>query len=225
MGDEKIIETETIEVNVNENYGDSCIDDSVNATQSKSRKPEGYVEIFSVDKDGNREKVGKSNLVLYNGREWIASRIANVANENIDPTFNQFLSWFSLGDGGAPISDPLNPNLPANTMTSLSNEIPMNTDDTGCADFRDGYYYKHPFDNVEFQQDATNGNKWLVLKIVTTISVDDANGYNVNEAALHLAASKEGSHSGPFGIFSIVTFPTIVKDNSRQLVFYWYLYC
>ena len=31
-------------VNINENYGDTYLVDSVNTSSSKSRKPEGYVE-------------------------------------------------------------------------------------------------------------------------------------------------------------------------------------
>jgi len=225
MEDKIIKEPETIVISVDENYGDKCITDTVNSIGSKSRKPQGYVEIYSVDEFGEKKKVGKSNLVLFAGREWIASRLCNVENPNIVANEDEFLSWFGLGDGGTPIGDPLNPNVPVNTMTGLSNEVPMNATDTNYADYRAGAYYKHPFDMVEFQQDTSNNNNWLILKVTTTISIEDVNGYNLNEAALFTANSDAGEHTGPFNIFSIVTFPTIVKDNSRQLVFYWYLYC
>jgi hypothetical protein len=225
MDDVKNKEPETVVVDINENYGDSCIGDSVNAVGSSSRKPEGYVEIYSIDSDGNKQKVGKSNLVLYKGREWIASRLCNQDNINVNATPDQYLSWFGLGNEGSPAGDPLNPNTPINTMTGLSNEVRINESDTSCADLRGDGYYKHPFDSIEFQQDAANGNKWLVLKVTTTISIDDANGYNISEAGLYLSNSNAGEFAGPFEIFSIVTFPAIVKDNSRQLVFYWYLYC
>lgn len=225
MDDEKIKDPETFVVNIGDNYGDSCIEDSVNTASSKSRKPEGYVEIFSIDKDGNKQKVGKSNLVLFKGREWIASRLCGLDNVNINSTPDQFLSWFGIGNEGCPESDPLNPNVPINTMTGLSNEVKFNVNDTSCADLRADGYYKHPFDSIEFQQDPSNNNKWLILKVTTTISTEDANGFNLNEAGLFLSESNAGGFAGPFEIFSIVTFPSIVKDNSRQLVFYWYLYC
>jgi len=225
MEDKKIKDKETIVVNVNDNYGDSCIKDSVNSIGTKSRKPEGYVEIYSIDEDGNKKLVGKSNLVLFKGREWIASRICNVNNGNIDANEDEFISWFGLGNGGTPIGDPLNPNTPTNGMEDLSNEIGVHSTDIECADYRAGAYYKHPLDSIDFQQDALNDDKWLILKVTTTISVDHANGYNLNEAGLFTSNSNAGEHLGPFNIFSIVTFPTIVKDDSRQLVFYWYLYC
>jgi hypothetical protein len=225
MKDKKIKDPETIIVNVDDNYGDSCIQDSVNSISTKERKPEGYVEIFSVDKDGNKQKVGKSNLVLYVGREWIASRITNQDNPNIDPLAAHYISWLGLGNGGTPVGDPLNPNTPTNTLIGLSNEIPIHTSDLNCADLRAGSYYKNPLDSIEFQQDALNDDSWLVLKVTSTLSIDHANGYNLSEAGLFMAPSNVGGDLGPFNIFSIVTFPTIVKDDSRQLVFYWYLYC
>ncbi len=225
MEDKKIKETETIVVNINENYGDSCIKDSVNSVSASKRKPEGYVEIYSIDENGDKKLVGKSNLVLFTGREWIASRICNLNNGNISQDEDEFISWFGLGNGGAPIGDPLNPNTPINDMTNLSNEVAIHTTDIECADYRAGSYYKHPLDSIVFQQDTLNDDKYLIIKITTTISIDHANGFNLNEAGLFTSNNDAGEHLGPFNIFSIVTFPTIVKDDSRQLVFYWYLYC
>ncbi len=225
MKGKKDKKAETIVVNIDDNYGSSCLKDSTNSINSKERKPEGFVEIYSIDKDGKKKLAGKSNLVLYVGREWIASRICNIKNSNITPDPDEFISWFGLGDGGAPVGDPLNPNTPTNTMTGLSNEIPLHATDINLADLRSGYYYKHPLDSIEFQQDALNDDSWLILKVTTTISVDHANGYNLNEAGLFTSDSNSAGHTGPFNIFSLVTFPSIVKDDTRQLVFYWYLYC
>jgi hypothetical protein len=225
MEDKKIKEPETIVVSIDENYGDSCINDAVNNVNAKSRKPKGFVEIYSIDEHGKKQKVGKSNLVLYKGREWIASRLCNKINDDINQVPSEFISWFGLGNGGAPTSAPLAPATPTNDLDSLSNEIPFHASDSSCADLRSGQYYKHPFDTIEFQKDSLNEDSWLILKITTTISVDHANGYNLNEAGLYTSTSNVGGHGGPFNIFSIVTFPSIVKDDTRQLVFYWYLYC
>jgi len=225
MEDKSSKTPETIVVSIDEQYGDSCIKDSVASINTKARKPEGYVEIFSIDENGKKQQVGKSNLVLYVGREWIASRLCNITNPNIAPLENEFLNWFGLGNGGAPIGDPLVPNAPTNTMTGLANDIPLSSIDLNCADLRSTEYYKHPFDVIEFQQDDLNDDKWMILKVTTTISIDHANGYNLNEAGLFTSDSDAAGHTGPFNIFSIVTFPSIVKDDTRQLVFYWYLYC
>lgn len=224
MEDKKIKKPETIVVNIDDKYGGSCFKDTVNKSNTKSRKPEGFVEIYSVDANGIKQKVGKSNLVLLAGREWIVSRICNTENPNITPKQDEFISWFGLGDGGCPVSDPLNPTTPTSDLTSLSNDIVIHETDKDCADLRTGGYYKHPIESFVFQQDLLNEDAWLILKVTTTLSLDDAVG-NLSEAGLFTSSSKVGEHTGPFNIFSIVTFPTIVKDNTRQLIFYWYLYC
>lgn len=216
---------ETIVVEATDKFGESCLMDSMDVKPPiAGRKPEGYVEIYELDKDGNKKLLGKHNLVLYVGREWVASRIVNVENTNITPDEDEFISWLGLGTGGAPVGDPLNPNTPLNTDNGLSTEIGISSSDANCADLRTGLYYKHPFDSVEFQQDPSNNNQWLIIKITTTIGTDDANGNNLNEAGLFTSASSAGAYGGPFNIFSLVTFPTIVKDNTRQIMFMWYLY-
>jgi len=214
----------TIHVKVDDKYGDSCVGDSA-CPISKTRKPEGYVEIYDVLEDGNKQLIGKHNLVLYVGREWICSRIFNQVNVNITPEEDEWINWLGVGTGGAPVGDPLNPTTPVSTDTGLSTEVSIHTTDTNLADFRAGAYWKHPFDSVEFQQDSANNNQWLIAKVTTTLGTDDANGNNLNEAALFTSDSDAGGHTGPFNIFSLVTFPTIVKDSSRQIMFMWYLYC
>ena len=218
---------ETVQVKVGDKYGDTCLKDSVNPISGKDRKPEGFVEIYEVEPNGNKHLVGKSNLVLYVGREWIVSRLFNQENLNITPDEDEFITWFGVGSGGAPIGDPLNPSAITSTNTGLASEIGICTPavNPNCADLRTGTYYKHPFDSIEFQQDAANNNQYLIAKVTITLGTDDANGNNINEAGLFTADSSAGGHGGPFNIFSLVTFPTIVKDSSRQIMFMWYIYC
>ena len=71
---------ETIEINSVDDYG-KCLADSVNKTFNGDRvKPTGYVEIYEEDEDGKRQLVGRHNLVLYIGREWLAQRIVDRNN-------------------------------------------------------------------------------------------------------------------------------------------------
>ncbi len=214
---------DTIELNVKDNYG-KCLNDSVVPLRGKERKPEGYVEIYEIGEDGIKKKVGKHNLVVYQAREYVAERILNTNNGNTSTTPDMFVSWLGLGDGGTPVGDPLNPTAPINTDDDLSNEIPINTSDVTCADFRTGAYFKHPIDSVAFEQDASNNNEYLITKLTITIGTADGNGYNLSEAGLFVSNSDAGGAAGPFYIFSLITFPTIVKDSSRQLMFLWYLY-
>lgn len=214
-----------ISIKSTEQYGDNCLKDSAAGVNSSERlSPKGYVEIFEKDENGDQKLVSKSNLVLYLGREWIAERLANIDNPNTTLTRDMFLSWLGVGIGGALISDPLNPISPNSIDTNLTTETNFNATNTDYGDFRGGFYYKHPFDSITFEQDTQNNNKYLIINITTTIGTDDCNGANINEAALFLSESTAAAHTGPFNIFSKITFPTIVKSDTRQLVFVWYIY-
>jgi len=223
---------ETIEVVARDFYGDNCLNDSIGANRkAQQRSPKGYVEIYEVDDSGNKKLLGKRNLVLYIGREWLAQRIINIDNTNVTSTPSEFISWFGLGDGGVIPGDPLNPAPPTLTDTNLNTQIMITATDSSAADYHlidsehpeDGFY-KIPFDSVEFEQDNLNDDKWLVLRISTTVGAGYANGKQLSEAGLFTAASDAGGYSGNFTIFSRVTFPSIVKTSDRRLIFTWFLY-
>jgi len=233
---------ETIEIVAKDFYGDNCLNDSVGGpARSKHGNPSGYVEIYEVDESGNKKLVGKHNLVLYIGREWLAQRIINQKNPEpgVLSTPAQFISWFGLGDGGVIPGDPLNPAPPTLTDTNLNSQVMITTVDSSAADHwvipldsehpEEGFY-KIPFDSIAFEQDALNDDKWLVIKIVTTAGATYANDKQLSEAGLFTAESALGGYGGDnpppgtFTIFSRVTFPSIVKTADRRLIFTWYLY-
>ena len=222
---------ETININAVDNYGD-CLADGVNKMSAGDRvKPKGYVEIFEQCDDGKVKLLGRHNLVLYNGREWLAQRIVDKNNGSVTPTKDEFISWFGLGNGGVIPGDPFNPSPPVITDTDLASRIMINATDSSAADYHivsAGYpeegYYKVPFDTIDFEQDAENDDAWLVLKITVTIGVDDANGKQLSEAGLFTSESTAGGYSGAFNIFSRVTFPSIVKTSDRRIIFNWFLY-
>jgi len=222
---------ETIEINSVDDYG-LCLGDAVNETFQGDRvKPKGYVEIFEEDEDGNKQLVGRHNLVLYNGREWLAQRIVDRNNSSVTPTKDEYINWFGLGDGGVIPGDPFNPMPPIISETELASRVMINATDSSAADYHlvsAGYpeegYYKIPFDTISFEQDAQNDDAWLVIKITVTVGIDDANGKQLSEAGLFTAESNAGGYSGNFNIFSRVTFPSIVKTADRRLIFNWFLY-
>jgi len=222
---------ETIEVNSVDDYG-KCLADSVNKTFAGDRvKPSGYVEIYEEDEDGKKKLIGRHNLVLYNGREWLAQKIINRNNSNVTSTKDEWVNWFGLGDGGVIPGDPFNPVPPIITETDLASRVMITATDSSAADYHtvdpshpEEGYYKIPFDSVEFEQDVLNDDRWIVLRIVTTITADYANNEQLSEAGLFTAASSLGSYAGQFTIFSRVTFPSIVKTSDRRLIFSWFLY-
>jgi len=221
-------ETKDVLIQISDSYGDNCLGDGCNIpvdAEEVSRKPQGIVEIFEVDEDGNKTLVERSkNLVLYTGREYLAEKMLNVDNASTYTDLDDYLCWFGLGDGGADPADPFNPYPPSNNDTALINEIPISTTDSTCGDLRGGSYYKHPFDSTAFEQDSANDNAWLAIDITTTIAADDANGYELSEAGLYLASSHSAGYSGDFHLFARVTYPVIIKTASRRLIFVWYLY-
>ena len=217
-----------LEILVKDIYGDECLIDS-HRPNSTIRSPKGFVEIYEVDSEGNKKLIGKSNLVLYKGREWLAQRIVNINNPfSLSPSAkDQFITWLGLGDGGVTLGDPFNPNAPIMTDVGLYEEIMINTADASSADYRllpEVGNYKLPLDSVEFETDALNDDTWLVIKITITIKTSDANDKQLSEAGLFTATSGDGGFAGPFNIFARVTFPSIVKTSDRRLIFSWYLY-
>ena len=222
---------ETIEIVAKDFYGDNCLNDSISTIRKKKGKPEGYVEIYEVDDSGNKKLIGRENLVLYIGREWLAQRIVDSENASISPTKDEFITWFGLGDGGVIPGDPLNPSPPTLADIALSSQIMITTVPGTVADYNtadathpETGYYKMPFDSVAFEQDVLNDDKWLVIKIVTTVGVTYANEKEISEAGLFTAESSTGGYTGQFTIFSRVTFPSIVKTSDRRLIFAWFLY-
>ena len=228
MTDKKI---KTTEIVIRDFYGDKCLGDSVNSEGGGRGKPEGYVEIYEQKEDGEEQLVGKNNLVLYQGREWLAEKIVDLNNAQVTPLKDEFLTWFGLGDGGVLPADPFDPIPPILTDTELYSLVMINATDSSSADYHtvdadhpEEGYYKHPFDSVEFEQDAMNDDKWLVIKVSTIIGVDDANGYQLSEAGLYTALSSAGGYAGQFTLFARVTFPSIIKTEDRRLIFRWFLY-
>lgn len=219
---------EILEVNIGDRYGQCLVDKQSFGINNKVKrsKPSGYVEIYDVLPNGDKQLIGKENLVVYKGREWLAERAFNTNNASVTTTPTEFISWLGLGDGGAPIGDPLNPNSPVSTDTSLSNDIFINTTDTNCTDWRVSAFYKKPFDSIAFQQDAGNANKYLIVLVTTTIASADSNGENINEAGLFVCPSSSGGvgNTGPWDLFSRVCFSTIAKTSARQIVLLWYVY-
>lgn len=227
MSDEKKNTT----VNIFEDYY-NCLDDSCQKKLSKDRRPKGYVEIYDGDNFvGSYEQespiVEDDNLVVYPGREWVLSCLFDKDNTNITATKSERLYWFGVGEGGAPSSDPLDPESPDPTDDDLEQSVMINTSSDGYGDYRDdpdSGYYKKKFSSVEFQQDEDNDDYYLIAKVNIFLNEDDANDSNISEAGLFTAESDENGHDDNFTIFSRITFPTIVKSSDRQLTFIWYIY-
>jgi len=229
---------------IKEMYGDNCLVDQVGIDIPTERRPRGEVHIYEQLDDGKKELVHKSNLIVYLGREMLAQRLVNVNNTSVDPTKDEWLQWFGVGDGGVRPADPLDPTPPINDDEYLYSPVmisdttsslyadPHSAGEVRAGDsyvYPDDGFYKKIFDQddtnpVEFETDILNDDKYLVIKITTTIGADDANGQQLSEAGLFSAASSTGGYAGQFSLFARVTYPSLIKTEDRRLIFVWYLY-
>lgn len=212
-------------------YGDNCLVDQVNANRPQERKPQGEVHIYEDTGKGTKKLIHKSNLVLYFGREMLAQRLVNFENAYTTPTKDEYVSWFGLGDGGVRPADPLDPTPPISTDTDIYSNVMISELTSSYGDYHvagGSYpktgYYKKQFDSIEFERDALNDDKWLVIRIQTTIDANDANGEQLSEAGLFSAESNLAAYSGQFSLFARVTYPSLIKTEERRLIFVWYLY-
>lgn len=222
----------TIEINAVDNYGE-CLEDSVNREVKQDRvKPKGYVEIYEVGDDGSKTKLhGRNNLVLYLGREFLAQKLVNKENGLVAPTKDEYIGWFGVGNGGVVPADPFTPLPPDINDQQLGNQVILiDTTAVGYTDFHEdtepGYdetgYYKKVIvpEEIEFEEDDLNDDRYLVIKIAFTVGTEDSNGKQISEAGLFTAEND----NGPFHLFAKVTYPSIVKTEDRRLLFRWYLY-
>lgn len=218
---------QNFQIEIFEQYGEHCLKDCLGIVETSDRKPKGYVEIYETTPEGEKKLIGKSNLVLYTGREWITQRIFNVSNTHVTSSPGDAIYWFGVGDGGAPVLDPLTPTAPTNTDIGLGNDVVISSDSAN-ADYRItpvAGYYKKPIYSVEYQQDVYNNNSYLIAKVTMILDVGDSNGYNISEAGLFASPSSTGGSSGPFTCYARVTFPSIVKTVARILTIIWYVFC
>ena len=238
---EKVKDTKIV---VTETYGDACLADGVNSTHPSLRRPQGEVHIYEQKDDGKEELVHKSNLVVYLGREMLAQRLVNTNNPIVSPTKDEWVQWFGVGEGGVRPADPLDPTPPINSDEYLYS--PVSISDTTSTLYADhhiagevrladsfvypttGYYKKifdqEPTNQIEFEPDTLNDDRYLVIKITTSIGVNDANGQQLSEAGLFSAEGGLGTQPSQFSLFARVTFPSLIKTSDRRLIFVWYLY-
>lgn len=223
---------DTIEIEARDFYGDNCLVDQVNTFEPiPERKPQGHVHIYEQTKSGDRKLIHKSNLVVYVGREMLVQRAMNINNTSVTPTNDDFISWFGIGEGGVRPADPLDPTPPINNDTDLYSHLMIN--DSTSVSYGDYHlaggsypqtgFYKKIFDNVEYENDNLNDDKYLVVKITTTIDTEDANGKQLSEAGLFSSNSFNPSATN-FNLFARVTYPSLIKTSERRLIFVWYLY-
>lgn len=210
-------------IEIHDYYGDECLTDSVLRRKEGPRQPRGVVEIYEIGKNGKKKLIRKSNLIVYLGRELICERMFKSQNANITPDIEEFICWGGLGCGGVNPADPFDPYSPCNQDIALGEDVPIHATNANYADLHDGFYHKIPIIN-EYIQDSDNDNSWIISRVGLTFGKEDAVNKQISEAGLFTAGDNSGGFGGPFHLFARVTFPTVIKSSTIQLVFVWYLY-
>ena len=180
----------------------------------------GFLEIYQK-KDNNLELLRKSNLIVYDGREIFPQILFNTNNPALGAGQKDFwISWMSVGSGGCDPGDPLLPLEPDLEDHTLAHEIVIDLTDPDCT--VDGH--KKKITSVEFLQDLNNNNRYVIAKSIMVITRDQCNGLNINEAGLWFADTANPGTVTTFKLASRITFPTIYKTSSLELILAWYYY-
>lgn len=202
----------------------SAVSNELHQKMGNRNTSKGFVEIYENTEDGQK-LISKQNLMVYAGREVILQRVLNMDRDAANnPEKDLFISWLSVGNGGATAADPLTPLVPTLADTGLggdgSTELVIDNLNASYADSGK----KKPFDMVEFLADNANNDRYLIAKITTTLVRTECNTNNINEAGLWFSDSSIGSNVTKFRLCSRVCFSTVEKNPNRELVMIWYLF-
>jgi len=236
------IEKQTI--NFKDNQQSNLVD-SFSENQKSNLRPRGEVKIFEKRIEGTEKKlylVGQSsNLIVYHGRNWLMQRaFGQDYNTGAFSGWSDLkIGWFAIGTGAAP-SDPMTPTAPTLGDIALATHGTI-TNGTSFVTVSAKEY--HTFDSITYEVDSdatgyVGYDNYLKAKIQTTLTSTEANsdggasGYSgytyyqdINEAGLYFSnVSTVSPPPTTVEMFARVTFATIRKTNTRELVFNWYIF-
>lgn len=143
----------------------------------------------------------KNNLIVYHGRNWLMQRAFNqdLNDSDFANRSKMFISWLSIGTGGALEGNPLSPVAPTLPDCKMGNHgliasgeryltIGEGENARDFHAFDEGYpiFLHDPevdnselcteYQHVDPEEDISyNADKFLIAKIVTTIASDEAN--------------------------------------------------
>ncbi len=202
----------------------------------------GHVSIYDELSNGRKILVDKANLVVYNGRKWLAQRAFNKHNISsgmpIDAP-NYYISWFGAGSGGATVGDILSPVSPITSDTNLTSPVLFDNNNALYKEMtNNGTYQLKTISNsaIGFSQDPSNDNEYLISQIQMSITSAEMNGpnngssatdwYNISEVGLYISDSNDVNvvTDESISLFARCTFSTIRKESQRQLTFIWNIY-
>lgn len=165
------------------------------------------------------------NTIVLGGREQLFPFLTKRTNQDvqgyvIDPT-TWILGYFSFGSGGLQDqNDPTSKILPSPLDTDIY--YPIRGFDSSLSTVTSDGRYKFAH-SVDFLQDTTNLNKYLITKFSVILERTEFNGYLLSEAGLYFGDSLNAKSATKFSLFAHTTFPGKLK-LSQPMIFSWFFY-
>jgi hypothetical protein len=178
----------------------------------KKKTAIGIVEI----RDGNGNLLERTNnLVVYDGREFIASKVFNRGD---------YVDWnithFGVGKGGTADNQPTTQIGPEDNDTGLYDPHTLNKSSDKYLD--DGKLKPIGDENIYLEQDPNTDSHYtrirIELEIDPALEPDLATPAKINEAGLFYTNS-----NGKFKLFAHVTFDDKYIGKNDKLHITWYI--
>lgn len=183
----------------------------------------GILRCYDIER--NELLFETNNTIVFIGREQLFPFLTKKINQNttgnvIDPS-TWILGYFSFGSGGLQDqNDPMSKILPSPQDTDLY--YPISGFDSILPSVTQDGRYKYA-SNIDFLQDTTNLNKYLITRFTVILERQEFNGYMLSEAGLYFADSPNAKAATKFSLFAHTTFPGKLK-LSQPIAFSWFFY-
>jgi hypothetical protein len=172
----------------------------------------GVVEIYDKQKNLMERT---NNLVVYNGREFAASKIFGIGDYT-----DWNITHFGIGKGGTSDADPTTKIGPEDNDTDLYEPLVLNKSDSSY--LANGVLKPIGSENIYIEQDPNTDNHYTRIRIELTIDPtlepDLLTPAKINEAALFYTDS-----NGNYRIFAHVTFTDKYIEQNEKLYITWYI--
>ena len=224
------------------------------ANSAKPRMGRVRIHERRLDEDGGKKLYlveDINNLIVYRGRNWLAQRAFNTNLTNRPYWKDKYISWLAIGTGGAVVGQPLTPTSPVLEDCALNAHgtvggdrcVTVNSKDYHAIDISYPKFLHDPDVTETLCSDCSEQDsidlttyrcdQFLIGLVRTTIVASEANGISpatyqdISEAGLFVSPSNDLTYSfapTDMQLFARVCFSTIRKQDSRELIFSWYIY-
>jgi len=233
-------------INLQDNYS-SNLKEKISIMSGGRSKPRGEVTIFEKKNGILKQLERKDNLIVFDGRAWLAKKAFGVSMENNDDEmYKKEIRFFGLGNGGGEPGNPLQAGVTLGQDTDLYGPVRLRSElqpgDPGSSLYASKYisgesvfgYFKR-FSSVTIREDRANPYENesnviqyppLIAEARIEISSDDANGESyedINEAALFVAdptVEDPGTTEGSGGgILGTSNILKVVRDGDYAIYY------